>query len=528
MAVTPTEISDSALSGAVDAFVAALGSDRVLTDAESLRDFRDPFQPDSWDDWTPAVVVLPVTVEEVQAVVRIAGEYGVPLWPHSTGKNNGYGGAGTRIKGSVTVSLRRMDKVLEIDEELAYAEVEPGVTWRALYEEITRRGHRLMLSNTDLGWGSVIGNSLEYGFTYGINGSDQQAPCGMEVVTADGGLLRTGMGAMEGNPAWHLYKRSFGPSLDRLFMQSNFGIVTKMGVWLLPAPEVYMPVWVRVWNEADIVPLIDTLRALRLERHIEAGPVIYNTLIYASAFGRRSEFYTGEGPIPEARIDEIARQIESGRWLLKAALYGSESVVDAQFAIIRDAFERIPGAEVWGAKTSFDGIPDLAHPGELVAGGVPNLEMNNITGWYSANDGGHVGFSPVIPLRGRDVHEAHQTLRRALEDEAGLDYMVGSTNVNARSLIHVGLIVFDSSDEEVTRRAYETTRRMVSIARNLGLGEFRAHLDAMDEVAAHYDFNDHAYLRFVEKIKDAVDPQGILAPGKQGIWPQEMRTRDTL
>jgi 4-cresol dehydrogenase (hydroxylating) flavoprotein subunit len=149
--------------------------------------------------------------------------------------------------------------------------------------------------------------------------------------------------------------------------------------------------------------------------------------------------------------------------------------------------------------------------------------MNNITGWYSANDGGHVGFSPVIPLRGRDVHEAHQVLRRALEDEAGLDYMVGSTNVNARSLIHVGLIVFDSSDEEVTRRAYETTRRMVSVARKLGLGEFRAHLDAMDEVAAHYDFNDHAYLRFVEKIKDAVDPQGILAPGKQGIWPQQMR-----
>src|ERR1700748_3886471 len=123
MAVTPIEISDSHLASAVDAFVAALGSDRVLTDAESLRDFRDPFQPASWDDWTPSLVVLPVTVEEVQAVVRIAGEHGVPLWPHSTGKNNGYGGAGTRIKGSVTVSLRRMDKVLEIDEELAYAEV---------------------------------------------------------------------------------------------------------------------------------------------------------------------------------------------------------------------------------------------------------------------------------------------------------------------------------------------------------------------------------------------------------------------
>src|ERR1700710_491829 len=103
---------------------------------------------------------MPEPVEEVQEVVRIAGEHGVPLWTHSTGKNNGYGGAGTRVKGSVTVSPRRMNKVLEINEELAYAEVEPGVSWRDLYEEITRRGLKLMLSNTDLGWGSVVGNSL--------------------------------------------------------------------------------------------------------------------------------------------------------------------------------------------------------------------------------------------------------------------------------------------------------------------------------------------------------------------------------
>ena len=62
----------------------------------------------------------------------------------------------------------------------------------------------------------------------------------LEVVTPEGEVLRTGMGAMTDNPAWHLYKRSFGPSSTQLFMQSNFGIVTKMGFWLLPAPETYM------------------------------------------------------------------------------------------------------------------------------------------------------------------------------------------------------------------------------------------------------------------------------------------------
>jgi 4-cresol dehydrogenase (hydroxylating) len=45
----------------------------------------------------------------------------------------------------------------------------------------------------------------------------------------------------------------------------------------------------------------------------------------------------------------------------------------------------------------------------------------------------------------------------------------------------------------------------------------------MDEAADQFSFNNHAYRRFVETIKDAVDPNGILAPGKQSIWPRSYR-----
>ena len=132
------------------------------------------------------------------------------------------------------VSLRKMNRVLEIDEDSAYAVVEPGVRWFDLYDALQRRRPQADGSVPDLGWGSVVGNTLENGATYLPTGSDMAAACGMEVVLPSGEVLRTGMGAMPGNRAWHVYKRSLGPSLDTLFMQSNFGIVTKMGVWLMP------------------------------------------------------------------------------------------------------------------------------------------------------------------------------------------------------------------------------------------------------------------------------------------------------
>ena len=81
-------------------------------------------------------------------------------------------------------------------------------------------------------------------------------------------------------------------------MQPNFGIVTRMGVWLMPMPECYMPLWLRVWNDADLPALVETLRALMLDRTIENVPQIWNTIAFASVLSSRSEWYDGEEPIP--------------------------------------------------------------------------------------------------------------------------------------------------------------------------------------------------------------------------------------
>ena len=501
-------------------------AERVVTEAGPLREYRDPYAFADWDDFAASAVVLPANTEEVQAVVRAANEFRIPLGVHGQGRNNGYGGPAARVFGSVLLSLKLMNKVLEVNEELAYAVVEPGAKWFDLYEAIESGGHDLFASITDLGWGSVVGNSMDNGITYGPLGQDFGAPCGMEVVLADGSLLRTGMGAMEGNKAWHTYKRGLGPTLDGLFIQSNFGIVVRMGVWLHPKPEVIQPWFVKTDREDAIGAMLDVLRRLRLDGTIQGVPSFRNTLLLGSVLTQRSQWTDSPEPLDDATIDRISSELGIGRWSGRGGLWGDRVVVEHNFAKLKAAFEAIEGVTVSGEVIPFGEVADRKHYAEKIVGGVPNMDILNVVGWYGGSEnGGHLGFSPVVALTAEDVTEANAFLRDLVEREAGLDYQVAMFNVSARSLVFVVMMLFDASDEAQTRRAHDAVKLMVTEAGKRGMGEYRAHLDFMDLAQEQFGFGDHAYRRFVEKIKDAVDPNGILAPGRHGIWPARLRQR---
>ena len=64
---------------------------------------------------------------------------------------------------------------------------------------------------------------------------------------------------------------------------------------------------------------------------------------------------------------------------------------------------------------------------------------------------------------------------------------------------------------------------MIEDASKRRLAGYRAHISEMDLVAAQFDFNGHAAMRLYERLKDALDPAGVLSPGKQGIWPKDLR-----
>lgn len=191
-------------------------------------------------DLPPPAILYPASTTEVQAIVKLANIHRVPLFPISTGWNRGIGSRAPMEPGQVVMALgKRMDKVIEVNDELSYAVVEPGVSFNMMYDELGRRGSKLMMSPTagppD---GSILGNAIDKGGGAGPLANHFENVCGMEVVLGNGDIIRTGDGGIDSSehPNWHVTKYSFGPALDGIFTQSNYGIVTRAGIWMMPRP----------------------------------------------------------------------------------------------------------------------------------------------------------------------------------------------------------------------------------------------------------------------------------------------------
>ncbi|MFI1966006.1 FAD-binding oxidoreductase [Streptomyces pathocidini] len=178
---------------------------------------------------TPAVVVMPRTVEQVQHVMRTATDLRVPVVPQ--GARTGLSGAANASDGCIVLSLVRMDRILEINPVDRIAVVEPGVVNAALSRAVMAKG--LYYPPDPSSWeqctiGGNIGTAsgglccVKYGVT-------AEYVLGLDVVLADGRLLATGRRTAKGVA---------GYDLTRLFVGSegSLGIVVKAVLALKPSP----------------------------------------------------------------------------------------------------------------------------------------------------------------------------------------------------------------------------------------------------------------------------------------------------
>lgn len=515
-AILPEGISPEAFAAACDEFRAIVGEQWLIRDNTAhLNSYRDSYSPSDIDATAPSAAIAPQNVEEIQKILAVARKYKIPLWTVSTGRNYGYGGAAPRQAGCVVLDLKRMNRIIEVNDKHAYAVVEPGVSYHELYQYLQRKNIKLWPDPAAPAWGGVVGNTADRGVGYTPYGEHFTVQCGMQVVLADGTVVETGMGANASTR--NLYKYGHGAWVDGIFTQSNFGIITQMGVWLMPEPPGYRPYMITFPREDDIHQITELLRPLKINMLIPNAATTVGLIWEAAVKVSKADYYTGKGVMPESARKKMATDLDIGNWNFYGALYGPPPIMDNNWKIIQETFAEVPGAKFFFAEDR-KGDAAFDYRAKLMQG-IPSMTEFGLLNWLG--EGSHIDFSPISPVTGDGALQQFNFMRDKCH-EFGFDYM-GEFLVGWRDMHHVLMLVFERNDERSKQAVKALFEVLVEEASAKGYGEYRTHLEYMDAIAETYNWNDRALYKVCEALKDALDPQGILAPGKSGIWPGRSR-----
>ena len=541
-ALTPHPPKATAGEGLLASLTGILSPEHVLADDATLDRYS---RTNSIFSSRPACVVRPADTAQVQAVVRAVAAHEAHLHPISAGRNWGYGSACATRGGAVILDLGRMNRIIEINEELAYCVIEPGVTQGDLYKELRRRGSRLWCDVTGAGLGaSLTGNTLDRGFGHTRYGDHVASSLSLQIVLADASVIDTGYGRFQNARAQYTYPYGVGPSLDGLFGQANLGIVTRMGLWLMPEPEAFAAFFLLAPDDRHLEPILDALAPLRLAGLLQSTIHVGNDLRVLSARTRYPFDRTGgQTPLPHHIRDDLRREAGVGRWNAAGAIYGTPGTVRETKRAIRRATSGLGvtlrflddrllntakrlhrGLKKVGKGRRLGERLALIEPSYGILKGIPTDEPLRGAGWRvrgpmpeeptdPRDEGaGLMWVSPVLPIRGRDARELLD-LMEPIYAGHGFDTLVTFTMINERSMICVSNIAFDKSLPEEVAAAESCYRELWKTLMGAGFVPYRTGPAGFDKLLRA----DDATVPLLAKIKQSLDPQGVISPGRYGV-----------
>jgi 4-cresol dehydrogenase (hydroxylating) len=337
-----------------------------------------------------------------------------------------------------------------------------------------------------------------------------------------------------------------GPFVDGLLTQSNFGIVTSLGLWLMPKTAAINHFLCAVPAHEDIGPVVDALRPLRLNGVLRSILHIGNDLrVVSGGMTFPHELAAGASRLPDPVRAQLRKAAGIGAWTVSGALYGAGpqlayarravraalastsarvQFLDERKLALGDAAARLLGntaaghklrAQVALGRSLFDmnrGIPN----GRFLAGAYwrrrGGLPPGFPAGANPALDNcGLLWVSPVLPMRGADMLRAH-ALAEPVFQRHGFDLFATFSMINERALGGVLTIAFDKEDAAETARAHACYSELFQEMVAAGYIPYRVGQQSLDKL----DNGDDSYWRTVARIKDALDPQHIIAPGRYG------------
>lgn len=497
-------------AGPVASLITELGPEKVSIDSSLIQSYASSI---NGTFSAPLAVVFAESESDVSHCIELALNQNLELYPASRGRNLGYGDIQGTRQGQVILDLRRMNRILELNEELGYVRFEPGVSQEQLYKYLQANNSRLSLDVTGAGLdASIAGNILERGFGHTPYGDRFGRVLQLKVILGNGKKIVTGMGAFE-DPVQPVYRYGTGPMLEGLFSQSNYGIVTEITLELMPEPEARTMFVISCRDKNSLGNIIQNIRELKLSGVITSAVHIANK---SRAIGQ------GDNKL-------------AGYWNLSGVLTGPSSVVNAQARVVKRIFSDSPHRyrvvfigkhrhrilnyihhkikplsffpvldDIYGLQAGIptDGpLQTLMDDPDLRSASFKANGYDTCFSWINA----------IVPATHADSTRAVEILQSLFEKHQ-YEFRVTMTAVTPRTLILISNVNYARNDESV-RTGLEFVNRCSEALRNAGYYPYRAGSGMYEKLPA---FSDE-WRDVLKDLKNVFDPSNIIAPGKYNI-----------
>lgn len=522
----------------LDEFEVALGVENVVRSNGASPNLADATF--STRASVPALL-RPGTVAEVQTCLRLAGQNHLQIHPISTGKNWGYGSAVPFADSCLLLDLGRLNRILEYDDQLGYVVIEPGVTQQQLSDFLQQNGGKFWMDATGSSPScSIIGNTLERGFGHTPLSDHFANSCAYQVVLPNGDLIETGLAAMTDSATRNVFRWGVGPFVDGLFSQSRFGVVTRMTVWLMSAPESFLPFFFKCRLDSALPQLIGALREARQNGILQSSVHIVND--YRVLCGIQQypwQEASGKTPLSPQILNTFRKRDGFGAWNGSGALYGPAPLVKTMqkllgrllrphvsslhfagenlvaFAKKHTAFlSPLSGMNLEKTLTLI--TPTI----DLLRGRPSSYPLHSIY-WRKRNPVpdslnpdldrcGLLWSAPVCPADGASAAKLSQIVTETLFP-AGFEPFLSFTLVSPRALIGVISIIYDRDLPGEDDKALAANNLLNERLMAAGFPPYRLGVQSMQF------WDKHQKLHPLSPLEIALDPQSFFSPGHYSI-----------
>lgn len=444
-----------------ESLINIVGKDFVSNRPEELYIYsRDPgAQPPRNVDY----VAMPKTVEEVQKIVRLANELEVPVTPMGGGLT--LSALNVPVKGGIVLDMKRMDRIIEVNERSKYAVIEAGVSQGALKSYLEKNYPYLQHSTPEAPpTATVVGNLLIHGHGHltSMHGVNSNMINGLEVVLASGDVCRIGSCSI--SPYW--FTRGPLPDLTGLFVGwfGTTGIVTKLSIQLFPKPK-FRDLLVFSTDDPDALPEV-IFEVFQTE-------ISENFFIIAQD---KPDWMFGHIYFVIVFTGNSEEEFELKQRQLRQMLDGLVEFLEETPPALRKRFLDVP--------------PFAAAAADFAKGG------------------GFEYTGAIIP-----VEVMPEAWRRGLEIARKYDVVFSFVDqpLDCGHSVMFGLIYsFNRADEKSVERAQQALQASNELILELGGLLWKAELPGQKLMVERMD---RKTVELVTKIKKLMDPKGIMNPG---------------